>query len=111
MSSNSRKCDDAITLKKVLNQDKKNIPDQGAVEAAMRALPLWLPSDVCDGYISALAEKHVYMGFDRLHVPTPLTTEQFKSELSKIEKETRALFERLMRSQWQITERLNAGWS
>jgi hypothetical protein len=73
-----------MTPRKVLNQDKKNVPDQGAVEAAMRALQVWLPSDLCDGYISALAEKYIYMGVDRLCASKPQTKKEVKSKLSRI---------------------------
>ena len=108
MSSNSRKCDDAITLKKVLNQDKKNVPDQGAVEAAMRALPLWLPSDVCDGYIPALAEKYIYMGFDRLCASKLHTKMEVESQLSRIKAQSDALLMSLMQLQEPSIAALNS---
>jgi hypothetical protein len=74
----------------------------------MRALPPWVSSDFREAQISTLTEKYVYMAFDRVHIATPLTPKQFKSQLSKIEKESRALFERLTRMHWQITEALNS---
>lgn len=108
-SSNSRKCDDAMTpRKKVLDQDKKNVPDQGDVEAAMRALPLWLPRDVCDGYIPALAEKYVYMGFDRLRARKPHTKGEVESRLSRIKAQSDELLMSLMQLQEPETEALNS---
>jgi hypothetical protein len=70
--------------KKVRDQDKKNIPNQGGVEDAMRALPLWLPINVCDGYIPPIAEKYVYMGFDRLCARKLHTKREVEFRFSRI---------------------------
>jgi hypothetical protein len=110
MSSNlqKRECD-AMTQRK---EPSRGLIPEGAfqekIEAAMRALPPWVSSDFREAQISTLTEKYVYMAFDRVHIATPLTPQQFKSQLSKIEKESRALFERLTRMHWQITEALNS---
>jgi hypothetical protein len=81
---------------------------QEKIADAMRALPFWVSNDFREEQIYTLTEKYIYMAFDRVHVAITLTPEQIKSELSKIEKQSRTLFERLMRSQWQITEALNS---
>jgi hypothetical protein len=82
---------------------------QENIAAAMRELPLWVSSDFREEQISRFTEKYVYMSFDRAYVEkTPLTPIQFKSELSAIERKSRALFEGLMRMHWQTTETLNS---
>jgi hypothetical protein len=94
--------------KKMLSEDKKNVPDQGAVEAAMWALPLWLPSDLCDGYIPALAEKYIYMGVDRLCARKPHTPRGVESRLSRIRAQSDELLMSLMQLQEPETAALNS---
>jgi hypothetical protein len=91
----------------MLSEDKKNVPDQGAVEAAMRALPLWLPSDLCDGYIPALAEKYIYMGVDRLCASKPYTKRD-ESQLSRIKAQSESLLTNLMQLQEPSIDALNS---
>ncbi len=110
MSSNSRKCGyDAVTECK---KSKRGVIPEGAlqekIEAAMRALPLWVSSDFREAQIYTLTEKYIYMAFDRVYVATTLTPKQIKSQLSKIEKQSRALFESLMRLHGQTIEALNS---
>ena len=107
-----RECD-AVTRKKRPNQ--RRIPEgvlQEKIEAAMRALPLplWASSDFREAQIYTLTEKYIYiyMAFDCVHVETTLTPKQIKSRLSKIEKQSRVLFESLMRLQGPTIEALNS---
>lgn len=83
---------------------------QEKIEAAMRALPLplWASSDFREAQIYTLTEKYIYMAFDCVHVETTLTPKQIKSRLSKIEKQSRVLFESLMRLQGPTIEALNS---
>jgi hypothetical protein len=94
--------------KKMLSEDKKNVPDQGAVEAAMWALPLWLPSELCDGYIPALAEKYIYMGVDRLCASKPCTKREVESQLSRIKAQSESLLTSLMQLQEPSVDALNS---
>jgi hypothetical protein len=111
-----------VTARKAARQEK--IPDfalmQTQVEAAMHALPLWLPSDVCETYIPILAGKYACMRLNRTWwadfphhalgqdiTPSPtarrahrlfnekaLTEKQIKSQLSEIRKQSEALLMR-----------------
>jgi hypothetical protein len=64
---------------------------QKRVEAAMWALPLWLPRNVCETYIPALAEKYAYVLFGHLFDAKPLTEKQIRSKLLKIKEQSEAL--------------------
>ena len=64
---------------------------QKRVADAMWALPQWLPDNVLEDYIPALAEKYAYMRFDRLFDAKPLTEKQIRSKLLKIKKQSEAL--------------------
>jgi hypothetical protein len=88
--------------------DKNNFPDQAAIEAAMRALPLWLPSNVCADYIPTLAEKYVYLGFDRLRAGTPYTKREVESQLSGIRVLSDGLAENLLNLNGMAADAFNS---
>jgi hypothetical protein len=83
-----------MTARKTVRQANK-VPDfalmQNRMADAMWALPQWLPDNVLEDYIPALAEKYAYMRFDRLFDAKPLTEKQIRSKLLKIKKQSEAL--------------------
>ena len=76
---------------------------QKRVADAMWALPQWLPDNVLEDYIPALAEKYAYMRFDRLFDAKPLTEKQIRSKLLKIKKQSEALLISVMTLEGIVT--------
>jgi hypothetical protein len=99
-----------MTARKEKRADLLKVPDQGRiqadVESAMFALPLWLPSDVCESYIPALAEKYIYMAFESLCAEESTTEKAIQSQFLNIKEQATALLITMMKLRRPTTDAL-----